>query len=369
MILEAEIQSFFDPDAFYRDYAGLLLSAVGGREGETVNVFLLEPDCLLVESLRREALARNVRLAAYSFRDQSAEAREAVSTCEATIQLLSPEAMPGAAAPTAVAPPLERSGSWGFPHVHAANPTEAWAAAVFPDPDSMGSLTKLLESLARILKLRGPGAWDWSAWLLRYELLDARARWLSELGAKSLHFESASTSLEVPLRPDSIWVAPRTRSRGGVHFVPNIPCNEIFTRPAGDHLDGHVNCLKPARPGEPNHSEVKLTFEPGSTPTIVGPGAHELSQGEPKGVGEIALVESDPMLSDLAPLGDILTAENLACHLALGIPIPGTHREPERFGSVKHIDLPFVEPVSVTAKTRLGEIQLMDAGIWIAGTG
>lgn len=348
--------------SFLDDYATLLLGPAGVNADDAVEVWAADPSDPLVAAVSARAAERGLDCIPRRFGD-------GVQAAPAAIVLLSPETHPGRAGGNPPSPCVNQAdGVWRWQHTTAPLPTAAWASELFPRQEDAAEL--LHDALGIALRFDREGGAE-ASWLRRFAQLDWRARKLNELAFDGLSFNGEGCELHVPLTEESFWIAPRQVAAGtGRPFTPNLPCEEVFTAPAVARLDGHVRCNLPRHlrtDGRPDVIEIGL--QPGRAPSIA-PAIADLAAPGCEKVGEIALVDDDTGVRRAGvDFGDVVTAENGACHLALGYSIPGTGGptpEPHPSGTgPQHHDLPIAGTLTVTADTAEGPIAILDEGRWI----
>ncbi len=209
----------------------------------------------------------------------------------------------------------------------AAIPTEGWAGKIFGSGSGPDAVEQLWNIMVPILRLDSadPG----SAWKEHAELLQARARLLTDRSIRELHFRSASTDLKVSLLEQSVWVGGGARKPSGRPFLPNVPTEEVFTTPRKNGTRGRAVITRPVMVLGRIVSGAWFEFVDGrvdafgaeqGTDTLekyfeIDPNARYL--------GEIALVDaSSPVFESGTIFYNILYDENAACHMALGSSYP-----------------------------------------------
>jgi leucyl aminopeptidase (aminopeptidase T) len=248
---------------------------------------------------------------------------------------------------------LDEDGRWRAQLTICAVPTEEWAQSLHPG--ERGALDRLWLDLAVACGLVEPDDRTrplddaTPRWVRRHETLEGRVAWLNRLQLDRVRFLGGGSDLVVGLLPTSRWVGPRATSQSGVVFVPNVPCDEIFTAPDPARAEGHALARQaPVVDGEAI-DELTLEFQPGR-PCIVtaaGDGAERLTNlvtGAGLWLGEVALVEKSGLVARAGrrSWGHPLLDENTASHVALGAAFPGTYgrSDAERVPSVaRHRDV------------------------------
>ena len=104
-------------------------------------------------------------------------------------------------------------------------PNAGWATQVLGEPD----VERLWELVATCLRLDEPD--PVAAWQEHLARLDARGAALDALEPDALHYRGPSTDLTVGLLPNARWASAGFETASGIHFVANMPTEEIFTTP------------------------------------------------------------------------------------------------------------------------------------------
>lgn len=209
--------------------------------------------------------------------------------------------------------------NWSF----VAYATPGWAKAVFPNETAEGAVGKLWDAIFIASRVDTPD--PIMAWRTHNEALAARNKFLNEKRFAALHFRGPGTDLRVGLADDHAWVGPAHTAKNGIHFNPNIPCEEVATAPHKDHVEGIARSTKPLAYQGTLIEGIAVRFAGGR---IVEANADKGQQALRKiletdegarHLGEVALVpESSPIAKSGLFFYNTLFDENAACHIALG---------------------------------------------------
>ncbi|PSL45190.1 aminopeptidase II [Salsuginibacillus halophilus] len=201
-------------------------------------------------------------------------------------------------------------------------PSEAWAKKVFPEAGER-AVDELWEAIFKAVRadLEDPVA----AWEAHDDVLQEKARFLEEQSLAALHFKAPGTDLKIDLPEGHLWVGGGGKNQDGVHFIANMPTEEVFTVPHKDGVNGQVTNTKPLNYGGNLIDNFTLTFENGvvvdySAETGEETLKHLLETDEnAKRLGEVALVPHSSPISQTGILFyNTLYDENASCHIALG---------------------------------------------------
>ena len=204
-----------------------------------------------------------------------------------------------------------------------ASATPAWARVVFPGDSERAAVEKLWEAIFATTRIDAVD--PVAAWKEHDAALRKRAAILNARRFSALHFRSPVTDLQVGLADDHRWLGGGTTARNGLHCIPNMPTEEVFTTPHKDRVNGFVTSTKPLSYQGTLIENIAVRFEKGR---IVQATA---TQGEAvlrrmietdagaRRLGEVALV---PHSSPIAKRGllfcNTLFDENAASHIARG---------------------------------------------------
>ncbi|HEY5479412.1 MAG TPA: aminopeptidase, partial [Gaiellaceae bacterium] len=230
-------------------------------------------------------------------------------------------------------------------------PTEAWAKAVFGEPD----IERLWQAIEHAVRLDEPD--PVAAWREHIDRLSQRAKILNQRRFDTIHFRGPGTDLVVGLLPDSYWHAADSETVWGQKFVPNLPTEEVFATPDRLRAEGVVRSTRPLSLDGQIARDLELRFEAGRIVGISASSGADTVRAQTRldenacRLGEVAIVDSSSRVGDLDTIFfNTLFDENAACHIAYGRGYPGgieggmelSPEELEQHGvnaSVVHTDL------------------------------
>jgi len=208
-------------------------------------------------------------------------------------------------------------------------PSETWAKKVFPEAattdEAMSLLWKNIFAASRVGD--GNAVENWNAHI---DTLQRRRSILNGYRFKSIHLKnSAGTDLHMELPEKHQWLGGGDVAKDGLHFLANIPTEEIFSAPVADGVNGTVVGTMPNVFRGNLIDDFSITFKDGKVVSYDAKvGKEHLANmitdipGMDK-LGEIALVEHDSPISNTGILFyNTLYDENASCHLALGSAYP-----------------------------------------------
>jgi len=212
-----------------------------------------------------------------------------------------------------------------FPWCIGAMPAPSWAKKVFPGLSEEEAMEKLWNAILSAVRVEGKGD-AVQGWRAHLDTLQIRIDKLNELRLESLHYtNSLGTDLTIRLPEDHIWGGGDGVSKAGVHFIANMPTEEIFTAPLKNGIDGVVYASMPLslkgelvdkfhfviREGKIVEVHAEVGEEKLKAETTLDEGASYF--------GEVALVPYDsPIRNQELLFYETLFDENAACHLAFG---------------------------------------------------
>jgi aminopeptidase len=256
-------------------------------------------------------------------------------------------------------------------------PTEAWAQMVFPDLQPAAAVEALWRDLEHVCRLDEPDPVD--AWRRRIDEIWQTASRLDELELDALRFVGPGTDLTVGLFPSSRFAKDGggATTRTGIHHVPNLPTEELFTTPDPDRTNGVVASTKPLDVGGSIVSGLRIRFENGRAVEIEADANADTlrercaTDAGAARLGEVALVDGESRIGRLGrTFFNTLLDENAASHIALGdaysSPIADPADLPRINESEIHIDFMIgSDDVTVSGVTRAGdEVPLLVGGAW-----
>ena len=200
--------------------------------------------------------------------------------------------------------------------------TEGWAKQV-----GLKSTEELWDVLKPMLKLdrEDPAA----AWVDHAALLQKRTKILNDRKVSRLHFTGPGTDLSIHLTPLAHWGGGGSNSKSGLHFMANLPTEEVYTTPNYRKTEGKVRITRPVNLLGDQIRGAWMVFKDGAL-TEYGAeyGKHLLDEFlkiDPKArfLGEVALVDSSSAIFKSGRVfNSILLDENASCHIALGSGFP-----------------------------------------------
>ncbi len=206
----------------------------------------------------------------------------------------------------------------------AAVPGKAWAKKVFPNLSESKALEEMWKVILHTARADGKNpVRDWQA---HNADLDARCKYLNDLGLQSLHIQSGNgTDLTVEMNEDGIFCGGKEKTLKGRIFNPNIPTEEVFTTPKAGRAEGIVYSTKPLSYMGELIENFSVRFENGKVVEVKAEKGEKLlkemvSMDEGAGkLGEVALIPYDSPINESGVLFyNTLFDENASCHLALG---------------------------------------------------
>jgi len=258
-------------------------------------------------------------------------------------------------------------------------PTEAWAKAVFGEPD----IERLWQAVEHAIRLDEPD--PVAAWREHIDRLAERARILNERRFDSIHFRGPGTDLSVGLLPDSLWHAADSETVFGQKFIPNLPTEEVFATPDRMRAEGTVRSTRPLSLEGTIARDLELRLESGRVVGVSASSGAEAVESQIRldenacRLGEVSIVDSSSRVGDLDIIFfNTLFDENAACHIAYGRGYPagiegGLELSPEQLlqrgvnSSVVHTDLMVGGPeVDVDGITKDGEaVPILRDNNWV----
>ena len=265
----------------------------------------------------------------------------------------------------------------------AAVPGEAWAKKVFPGLRVNQAVEKLWEAI--LYTSRADGSDPVKAWEDHNADLQARCKYLNDLGIAELHYTSSNgTDFTVGLIEDGIFCGGCEDTLSGVTFNPNIPSEEVFTSPMKGKAEGKVVATRPLSYRGEVIENFWIRFENGKAVEVHAERNEDLlksmiSMDETAGyLGECALVPYDsPIRNSEITFFNTLFDENACCHLALGAGFNNCLKDYDKYtleectekginDSMIHVDFMIgSEDLSIDAITRDGKtVAIFRDGNW-----
>jgi aminopeptidase len=242
-------------------------------------------------------------------------------------------------------------------------PSQGWAQLVFGD-DEPDALARLWEAIGTICRLDADD--PVKAWRERGGELGAMAQRLNGAQLDSLHFTGPGTDLTVGLLDGARWDGGGMTSADGIHYLPNIPTEEVFTTPDPERTHGVVASTKPLLVSGSTISGLRMRFERGRAVQVDADLGAELMRelvardDDANRLGEVALVDSSGRIGRSGLVfHDTLFDENAASHIAVGGGFPHLTADEQTAARVNssgiHTDFMIGGPeLTVTGTTRDG---------------
>jgi aminopeptidase len=242
-------------------------------------------------------------------------------------------------------------------------PSEGWAKLVFghDEPDALAQLWEAIGTICRLDAEDPVGAWR-----ERGTELGEAARRLDGAQLDSLHFSGPGTDLTVGLLEGARWEGGGMTSADGIHYLPNIPTEEVFTTPDPERTHGVVTSTKPLLVSGSTISGLRMRFEGGRAVQVDADQGAELMREliardeYANRLGEVALVDSSGRIGRSGLVfHDTLFDENAASHIAVGGGFPHLSADERTAARVNasgiHTDFMIGGPeLTVTGTTRDG---------------
>ncbi len=264
-----------------------------------------------------------------------------------------------------------------------AGATPQWGKRIFPDLAEKEAEAALWDAIFKACRVDKENCLE--LWKEHNSKLHSRAKSLTEMKVKELHFTGPGTDLKVGLSNKAIFKGGSDTSPRKVEFEPNIPTEEVFTTPDYRETNGKVKATRPFLINGVLIKDLEMEFKNGILANF------KASQGEDtfkayissdegaKRLGEVALVGIDsPIYQSGIIFEEILYDENAACHIAIGSAykfcIEGgdnlTDKQAEEIGcneSSVHTDMmissPEVDCVAITYDGK--QVELIKNGAWV----
>ena len=262
-------------------------------------------------------------------------------------------------------------------------PTKGWAKTVFNDVVEEKAIKLLWDAIfkATRVNLDDPTF----AWKDHKSTLEEKTKQLNEKQFKSLHYTSSNeTDLLVNLPENHIWSGGASINSEGVHFVANMPTEEVYTLPHREGVNGVVYSTKPLNYGGNLIDDFMIEFKDGKVSKFEAKTGNEIlkdlldtDEGS-RYLGEVALVPySSPISQSNTIFFNTLYDENASCHLALGKAYPTSIKGGEKMSdeelqragvnnSLIHEDFMIgSKDLSIIGETHNGQkIQIFKDGEW-----
>jgi aminopeptidase len=250
-------------------------------------------------------------------------------------------------------------------------PNPGWAQAVFGEPD----VDKLWEQVAYCVRLDEDDPVQ--AWKDHVVRLERRVDALNQLAIDSLHFVGPGTDLTVGLLEESRWKGADSVTADGLHYVANMPTEEVFTTPAKVRTNGVVRSTRPLELNGQVIRGLVVTFKDGEIVDVQAESGADVVRGQiaidenAPFLGEVSLVDGTSRVGQTGIIfSDTLFDENATCHIAYGGGYTEALSDPDAPGanikSTVHTDFMIGGPeVAVDAHTRDGQVvPLLRNDVW-----
>mgnify|MGYP001770212409 CR=1 FL=1 len=201
--------------------------------------------------------------------------------------------------------------------------SEEWADKVFANEEKSARVSSLWDAIFKATRIyeKDPVA----AWKKHNETLHEKVNYLNSKKYHKLHYQAPGTDLTIELPEKHIWVGAGSVNEKGVHFMANMPTEEVFTAPKKDGVDGYVKSTKPLSYGGNIIENFTITFQNGRITDVKAEKGEEIlkqlvdtDEGS-RYLGEIALVPHNSPISNANLLFyNTLFDENASNHLAIG---------------------------------------------------
>lgn len=205
----------------------------------------------------------------------------------------------------------------------AAAATPKWGKKVFPELSEDDACKALWEELFRICRVDKHNYLE--LWSKHDDVLQTRAKFLTKLKIKKLHFTGPGTDLSVYLSKKAVFKGGGDQGPYGVHFEANVPTEECFTTPDCRKTEGKARVTRPFLVNGTLIKGLEIVFKDGNIVDFKAEegeatfAAYIQSDAEAKRLGEVALVGIDsPIYQSGRIFEEILLDENAACHIAVG---------------------------------------------------
>lgn len=208
--------------------------------------------------------------------------------------------------------------------VAAASP--AWAKKMFPDDSVEVAMEKQWKAIFSCMYMdtaEDPVA----LWQTHTAQCERHAQWLNEQRFVRLHYTSKNgTDFTVGLIPGAKWGgAGDVNHTNGVHYVPNMPTEEVFTSPMRGQAEGTLVSTKPLSFSGQLIEDFTVTFKDGKFASCTARKGQEalekmftMDEGASM-LGEVALVPKESPINQSGLLFyNTLFDENACCHVAAG---------------------------------------------------
>ena len=200
---------------------------------------------------------------------------------------------------------------------------ESWARKLYPGLPVGEGIRRIWEDIAAYCRLKDKETAI--GWTMHIAKLQARSESLTKCDHRGLRFRGPGTDLYIGLPVGHVWRGPGFISERGVHFIPNLPMEEVFTLPHLGSAEGKVRGTLPLVVNGGIVEDFSLTFQQGRVVSAMAKQGEallkavlETDEGSSR-LGEVAMVpQSSPIAREGRLFYNTLFDENASCHLALG---------------------------------------------------
>jgi aminopeptidase len=250
-------------------------------------------------------------------------------------------------------------------------PTPAWAKQVFPNSNNPEEELSIAIEKTMRLDMENPTL----EWDKHIQTLERRASFLNDKNFEYIHFKNAKgTDLMVGLANEHQWISAREKAQDGIHFVANMPTEEVFTAPHREKVDGTLVSALPLCENGQIIDEFSITFKKGKIVDFTAKKGYETlkhlieTDSGTRRLGEIALIgKNSPVAKCNTLFYNTLFDENASCHLAIGKAYPTTVKNGESY-SIKQLKEMGVNDSTEHIDFMIGTPDLQVTGIAKDGT-
>ena len=201
--------------------------------------------------------------------------------------------------------------------------TPKWGKRIFPNLNEQEAEAALWDAIFKACRVDKENCLE--LWKEHNKVLQDRAKKLTLMKIKELHFTGPGTDLKVGLSQKAMFKGGGDTSPRGHEFEPNIPTEEVFTTPDYRVTEGKVRTTRPFPINGKLIQGLEVEFKNGVITNFKAKDGEETfkeyisSDDGAKRLGEVALVGIDsPIYQSGLIFEEILFDENAACHIAIG---------------------------------------------------
>ena len=260
-------------------------------------------------------------------------------------------------------------------------PTKAWADQVHSELPAEQRVEALWQDI--LFCAHATGSDPVTDWRQHMRALREKAKQLTDLHIRELHYEAPGTDLRIELPEGYYFAGGGADTASGVQHVANMPTEEVYTAPLRSGVRGVVSSTMPLNHGGSLIEGIRLRFEEGrivECDADLGAdalrGIVEADEGSHY-LGEVALVPVDSPISRRGVIFyNTLFDENASCHLAIGkaYPLIAGGKDLPRSewvshginDSIMHVDFMIgSDRMDITAATATGQkVAIFRGGRW-----